>query len=269
MSGTVDKVVLQDVGMTFHDAKRDRHTVAVTDVSLTIPEGQFVCLLGPSGCGKSTVLNMVAGFERPTRGRIRVDDAVVTAPSPQRGMVFQRPTLYPWLTVMQNVTFGPRMAGAPQDAWLPAATRYLQLMGLAGFESHYPYELSGGMQQRVALARAWINEPQLILMDEPFGALDAQTRLVMQELLLQVWERLRTTVLFVTHDIEEALFLADRVVVMSARPGRIQEDILVDMPRPRKYEQMIHEPGYMQSRQHILQVIRHAAHDAAVEREPA
>jgi NitT/TauT family transport system ATP-binding protein len=256
MNALADKVVLQDVAKVFHDTRRDRRTVAVTGFSLAIPAGQFVCLLGPSGCGKSTVLNLVAGFEQPDAGRIAIDGAPVTRPSPERGMVFQRPNLFPWLTVRDNITFGPRMAGVPAERFLPAATRYLELMGLAGFERHYPYELSGGMQQRVALARAWINEPRLILMDEPFGALDAQTRLVMQELLLQVWERSRTTVLFITHDIEEALFLADRVVVMSARPGRIKEDIAVGLARPRRYEDLVQQPGYVASRQHILQVIR-------------
>lgn len=267
MTESIHKVLLRDVGKTFHDAKRGRETVAVTGFSLAIPAGQFVCLLGPSGCGKSTVLNMVAGFEQPTGGSIEIDGAPVTGPSPERGMVFQRPMLFPWLTVMQNITFGPRMAGQSADRYGPAAHRYIDLMGLAGFESHYPYELSGGMQQRVALARAWMNEPRLILMDEPFGALDAQTRLVMQELLLQVWERLRTTVLFITHDIDEALFLADKVVVMSARPGRIKQSIDIALPRPRDYESLIHEPAYLESKQQILRLIRGEALQA--ERELA
>lgn len=256
MQDSNTKVALRNVGKTFHDARRGRETQAVADFNLSIPEGQFVCILGPSGCGKSTVLNMVAGFESPTSGAIEIDGRTVSGPSPERGMVFQRPTLFPWLTVLQNITFGPRMAGEPESAYMPAARRYVELMGLSGFDRHYPYELSGGMQQRVALARAWITEPKLILMDEPFGALDAQTRLVMQELLLQVWERLRTTVLFITHDIDEALFLADKVVVMSARPGRLRESIDLELPRPRSYEQLIREPRYIQAKAHILHELR-------------
>jgi NitT/TauT family transport system ATP-binding protein len=256
MANTNDKVLLQRVGKSFHDAKRGRVTHAVTDFSLAIPQGQFVCVLGPSGCGKSTVLNMVAGFDRPTEGTIEIDGDRVAGPSRERGMVFQRPTLFPWLTVIENVTFGPRMSGDERHDYVPAARRYLELMGLSGFENHYPYELSGGMQQRVALARAWITEPQVILMDEPFGALDAQTRLVMQELLLQVWERLRTTVLFITHDIDEALFLADKVVVMGARPGRIRESIDVAIERPRDYETLIHDERYIRAKQHVLHVLR-------------
>lgn len=259
VSAGSEKVVLRGVGKTYADKQRGRETRAVTDFSLSIRDGEFVCILGPSGCGKSTVLNMVAGFEAATSGTIEIDGAAVSAPSSERGMVFQRPMLFPWLTIMDNITFGPRMAGVREEVYRPAAQRYVDLMGLAGFEKHYPYELSGGMQQRVALARAWITEPKLILMDEPFGALDAQTRLLMQELLLQVWERLRTTVLFITHDIDEALFLADRVVVMSARPGRLEEDIAVTLDRPRRYESIIHDPQYIRSKQHILQVIRAGA----------
>ncbi|HYG44469.1 MAG TPA: ABC transporter ATP-binding protein, partial [Bordetella sp.] len=182
-----DKVVLRHVIKTYVDKKRARDTHAVEDFSLAIPAGEFVCILGPSGCGKSTVLNMVAGFEKATSGTIEIDGAAVVGPSSERGMVFQRPTLFPWLSVIDNITFGPRMAGVDEKSYSVAAQRYVDLMGLAGFENHYPYELSGGMQQRVALARTWITEPRLILMDEPFGALDAQTRLLMQELLLQVW----------------------------------------------------------------------------------
>lgn len=251
-----DKVVFRNVGMVYGGRKRAGRTIAVDDFNLTVPTGQFVCVLGPSGCGKSTVLNMVAGFEEATAGTIEVDGVRVVGPSPERGMVFQRPMLFPWLTVIDNITFGPRMAGTSDEVYRPAALRYVELMGLKGFENHYPYELSGGMQQRVALARVWITEPKLILMDEPFGALDAQTRLVMQELLLQAWEQLQTTVLFITHDIDEALFLADRVVVMSARPGRIKESIAVEIERPRRYEAIIYDKRYISSKQHILQVIR-------------
>ncbi|QRF61038.1 ABC transporter ATP-binding protein [Variovorax paradoxus] len=251
-----DKVKLRGVAKNYEDPRRARTTHAVEDFTLDIQDGQFICLLGPSGCGKSTVLNMVAGFEEVSAGSIEVDGAAVRGPSPERGMVFQRPMLFPWLTVIDNITFGPRMAGQARDRYLPGAKRYIELMGLSAFENHYPYELSGGMQQRVALARAWINEPKLILMDEPFGALDAQTRLQMQELLLEVWERLRTTVLFITHDIDESLFLADKVVVMSARPGRIRECLDVGIERPRRYETLIHDERFIRAKQFILQAIR-------------
>ena len=249
-------VELRNVGKTFIDRKRGRETVALADVSMTIGKSEFACILGPSGCGKSTILNLVAGFEQPNSGAVLVDGRPIAAPDRSRGMVFQQPLLFPWLNVIDNITFGPRMAGAPAEQYAAQAARYVQLMGLTGFEKHYPYELSGGMQQRVALARAWISEPELFLMDEPFGALDAQTRLMMQELLLRVWERSRTTVLFVTHDIDEALFLADRIFIMTARPGRIKESLAVDFARPRNYETIIFEQQYITLKQRILQVIR-------------
>ena len=249
-------VELRNVGKTFIDRKRGRETVALSDVSMTIDKSEFACILGPSGCGKSTILNLVAGFEQPNAGAVLIDGHPITAPDRSRGMVFQQPLLFPWLNIVDNITFGPRMAGAPAEQYAAQAARYVQLMGLTGFEKHYPYELSGGMQQRVALARAWISEPELFLMDEPFGALDAQTRLMMQELLLRVWERSRTTVLFVTHDIDEALFLADRIFIMTARPGRIKENLAVDFKRPRNYETIIFEQQYITLKQRILQVIR-------------
>jgi len=253
---TRQKVALRNVTKAFIDRKRGRETTALSDVSLSISGREFVCLLGPSGCGKSTILNLVAGFEQATTGEVRVDGVPVIAPGPDRGMVFQQPQLFPWLTIVDNITFGPRMAGERAEQYMPLAERYIQLMGLSGFEKHYPYELSGGMQQRVALARAWISEPQLFLMDEPFGALDAQTRLMMQELLLHVWERSRTTVLFVTHDIDEAVFLADRICIMTARPGRIKESLDVKLERPRAYDSVIFAADYVRLKQHILQVIR-------------
>jgi NitT/TauT family transport system ATP-binding protein len=249
-------VELRNAGKSFIDRKRGRETVALADISLTIGKSEFACILGPSGCGKSTILNLVAGFEHPNSGAVLVDGRPIAAPDRSRGMVFQQPLLFPWLNVVDNITFGPRMAGAPAEQYAAQAARYVQLMGLTGFEKHYPYELSGGMQQRVALARAWISEPELFLMDEPFGALDAQTRLMMQELLLRVWERSRTTVMFVTHDIDEALFLADRIFIMTARPGRIKENLVVDFARPRNYETIIFEQRYITLKQRILQAIR-------------
>ena len=169
--------------------------------------------------------NLIAGFDKPTTGAVLLDGKPVSRPGPERGFVFQQPTLFPWLNVLDNVTFGPRMAGIAASTYLPEAERYLALVGLEGFERHAPWQLSGGMRQRVALARAWLPNPEILLMDEPFGALDAQTRLMMQELLTEVWASTRTTILFVTHDVDEALFLADRVLVMSARPGTIREEL--------------------------------------------
>lgn len=250
------KVVLKGVSKVFVDEKRGRETGALLDVSLAVRTGEFACLLGPSGCGKSTILNLVAGFEWVSAGEVLLDGHAIEGPGPDRGVVFQQPTLFPWITVLDNITFGPRMTGGRAEDYVPRARRYIEAMGLVGFENHYPYELSGGMQQRVALARAWISEPQLLLMDEPFGALDAQTRLSMQELLLRVWETSRTTVLFVTHDIEEALFLADRILVMSARPGRIREELRLDFPRPRNYETIIFDADYTRAKQHVLRLIR-------------
>lgn len=256
LMASVGKVELRNVTKAFVDEKRSRETVALQDVSLSIPDGQFVCLLGPSGCGKSTVLNIVAGFERATSGDVLVGPDRVEGPARDHGMVFQQPHLFPWLNVLENITFGPRMTGVSAADYLPRANRYVDLMGLRGFEHHFPYELSGGMQQRVALARAWIKEPSLFLMDEPFGALDAQTRLLMQELLLTVWDSSRSTVLFVTHDIDEAIFLSDRVVLLAARPGRVTEDLTVPLQRPRDYASIIFEPKYVELKKHILSVIR-------------
>ena len=250
------KVVLARVGKKFVDMKRGRETVALDNIDLRISNAEFVCLLGPSGCGKSTILNLIAGFEKPSSGSVAVAGSVVTRPGPDRAVVFQQPQLFPWLTVLDNVTFGLRMAGESAAACKDRAERYIRIVGLSGFEKHYPYELSGGMQQRVSIARAWISEPQMLLMDEPFGALDAQTRLMMQELLLRAWETQRTTVLFVTHDIDEALFLADRIVLMSARPGQVKEEVTVGFGRPRDYGELIFEPAYIRLKQQILASIR-------------
>jgi NitT/TauT family transport system ATP-binding protein len=206
---------------------------ALAGIDLTVCEGEFVALLGPSGCGKSTLLNLVAGFETPTAGRMRIFGAPERPPGPDRAVVFQEPALFPWLRVWDNVTFSPRIAGAPRATWEADARKFIDLVGLTGFERHYPDQLSGGMKQRVGLARCLLMQPKLFLMDEPFGALDAQTRLQMQELLLHVWDTLKRTVLFITHDIDEAIFLADTVYVMSARPGRIQRRIDIKLPRPR------------------------------------
>jgi NitT/TauT family transport system ATP-binding protein len=206
---------------------------AVQDVSLSIAPGEFVCVLGPSGCGKSTLLGALAGHWTPSRGSIHVDGTPVAGPHPDRGLVFQQHTLFPWKKVLDNVAFGLKMQGVGRRERRERARELLGLVGLAGFEDRYPIQLSGGMQQRVEIARVLINHPRVMLMDEPFGALDAQTRLKMQELLLDVWARVNTTIIFITHDIDEALFLADRILVMSPRPGRIIDEIRLDFARPR------------------------------------
>ncbi|MFG3453055.1 ABC transporter ATP-binding protein [Stutzerimonas stutzeri] len=228
---------------------------AVQDAQLDIRPGEFVCLLGPSGCGKSTLLNAMAGFVSPTRGELTIDGKEVDAPSPDRGMVFQQHSLFPWKTVRDNVAFGPLMAGASRNEACSVARTFLSLVGLAAFEDAYPGTLSGGMQQRVGIARALANYPSLLLMDEPFGALDAQTRIMMQENLLEIWREFRNTVVFVTHDIDEAVFLSDRIVVMSASPGRIIADIKVTLPRPRE-QSLLTSTAFMDYKRQCLDLIR-------------
>ncbi len=205
---------------------------ALHHVSLNVDKGEFVCLIGASGCGKSTLLRIIAGFERPSAGDVRVYGAPIAGPGSDRGMVFQDYALFPWMTVRQNIAFGPRQKGL-KDA-NDIASRYLDMVGLAKFADRYPYQLSGGMKQRVAIARVLANEASILLMDEPFGALDALTREQLQDELLEIWARTRVTILFVTHSVEEAALLADRVVVMTAGPGRIESDNRVRLARPRE-----------------------------------
>jgi len=216
-------------------AKGERRVMALQDIDLDVAQREFVAILGPSGCGKSTLLNMVAGFDHPTRGSVKVEGEAIAQPSPRRCVVFQEPALFPWLTVMDNVVFGPKNRGQPAADYRPRAAQIIEQVGLRGFEASYPAELSGGMRQRVGIARVLIMEPRVLLMDEPFGSLDAQTRSLMQELLLGIWEADRKTVLFVTHDIDEAIFMANRVAVLSARPGHIKADLRIDLPHPRHY----------------------------------
>lgn len=229
--------------------------VAVHDANLEIGPGEFVCLLGPSGCGKSTLLNTVAGFVEPSQGELRVDGQSVKGPGPDRGMVFQQHSLFPWKTLKQNVAFGPLMAGACKMEAESVARTFLALVGLGVHENAYPGTLSGGMQQRVGIARALANYPSVLLMDEPFGALDAQTRIMMQESLLEIWREFHNTVLFVTHDIDEAVFLSDRIVVMSASPGRIIADIPVKLARPRD-QNLLTDPAFIALKRQCLDLIR-------------
>jgi NitT/TauT family transport system ATP-binding protein len=238
---------------------------AVHDISLTIEPGEFVCILGPSGCGKSTLLGALAGHITPSKGRLTVDGAPIAGPHPDRGIVFQHHTLFPWKSVRENVSFGPKMRGFKKAERLRMANEILGLVELADFSDRYPRQLSGGMQQRVELARVLVNRPRLLLMDEPFSALDALTRMRMQELLLDIWERVRTTILFVTHDIDEALFLADRIIVMSPRPGRILEEIVVPFARPRATE-IVALPDFGKLKRHSLELLRAEAAAAALPR---
>ncbi|MFT7772221.1 ABC transporter ATP-binding protein [Roseateles sp.] len=225
------------------------------DLSVTIEPGEFVCLLGPSGCGKSTLLGALAGHLAPSHGQVTLDFEPITGPDPDRGLVFQQHTLFPWKTVLDNVGYGLKMKGVPRAAREHRAVELLQLVGLQGFEHRYPRELSGGMQQRVEIARVLINNPRVLLMDEPFGALDALTRSRMQELLLDLWTRMRTTVVFVTHDIDEALFLADRVLVIGPRPGRIVEELKLDFARPRSAA-LLTDPAFVQLKRRCLALLR-------------
>ncbi len=238
---------------------------ALHDVSLRIAPGEFVCLLGPSGCGKSTLLGALAGHLAPARGTVRVDGVAVDGPHPDRGLVFQQHTLFPWLRVIDNVAFGLKMKGMARAPRHAQARELLASVGLAGFEQRHPSQLSGGMQQRVEIARVLINRPRLLLMDEPFGALDALTRARMQQLLLDVWGRHRTTVVFVTHDIDEALFLADRLLVMSARPGRIVDDLALDFARPRDAE-LVTSPRFAELKRHCLHLLHRGEADTPLPR---
>lgn len=228
---------------------------ALEDITLSVASGEFVALLGPSGCGKSTLLNLIAGFEFPTSGSLTVNNESIHAPGPDRGVVFQEAALFPWLSVWDNVIFGPQVNNIPRHEFEHKANQMLRMVGLEDFRDHLPVQLSGGMRQRVGIARILALGSQTLLMDEPFGALDAQTRLSMQELLLSVWQKLKPTIIFVTHDIDEALFLADSIYVMSARPGRIDRKINVPLDRPRKIEDTSSEI-FRTLRLEILQMIR-------------
>lgn len=231
----MSKLVIQGISRQFPGVRGAEPTRALEPVTLSVADNDFITILGPSGCGKSTMLRIVAGLDQPSTGRVLLDGAPVSGPGPDRGMVFQSYTLFPWLTVKQNICFGLREKGMAQAEQDRISERFIGQVGLKGFENHFPKMLSGGMQQRTALARALANDPKILLLDEPFGALDNQTRALMQELLLGIWEADRKTVMFVTHDIDEAIFMANRVVVMTARPGRIKCDIAIDLPHPRAY----------------------------------
>jgi NitT/TauT family transport system ATP-binding protein len=228
---------------------------ALEGINLEVSAGEFLCIVGPSGCGKSTLLNAVAGFLKPTTGIVTVDGERVNGPSAERGMVFQQYSLFPWKTVRENVEFGLKMRGMPRSQRERAARTLLGLAGLEAFEKHYPDKLSGGMKQRVGIVRALATGPKVLLLDEPFGALDAQTRVIMQQILTNMWQRLKISVLFVTHDIDEAIFLSDRVYCMTARPGSIKAEIPIPLERPRQQSMMM-SSEFLALRRGLMSLIR-------------
>ncbi len=236
-------IEINGVSQVFQTSQRQDH-LALADISLSVRDGEFVSILGPSGCGKSTLLYIVGGFVSPTRGSARMKGRLITGPGPDRGPVFQEFALFPWKTVLGNVIYGPLQQGVRTREAEAQGRALIEMVGLKGFEHFYPKELSGGMKQRVALARTLAYHPEVLLMDEPFGALDAHTRTRLQNDLLNIWERDRKTVLFVTHSVDEAVFLSDRVVMMTRSPGRIREIVTIDLPRPRQRTELLLDPRY-------------------------
>ena len=230
-------------------------TLALEAFDLRVAEHEVACIVGPSGCGKTTLLNLIAGFEKPTGGELTMRGRPIGGPSPERSVVFQQPALFPWLNVWDNVTLGPRMRGFEAGKLAQAADHVLGSIGLDGFKAHFPYQLSGGMRQRVQIARVLVANADVILMDEPFGSLDAQTRIIMHEVLLQLWAEYQPTIFFITHDVEEALILGDHVYVMSRRPGRLKAKIDVPFSRPRGY-QLIGDPKFASLRSQIVDMLR-------------
>jgi NitT/TauT family transport system ATP-binding protein len=249
---------LEIVGLRHEFRRDDKVTLAIDGIDLSVEAGEFLTLVGPSGCGKSTLLHLIAGFDKPTTGRLCLDGASIRGPGPDRGMLFQDLALFPWRSVMGNVTWGLEAKGVRRAKRQAVANRYIEMVGLSGFQNAYPSELSGGMKQRVALARVLAFEPRILLMDEPFAALDAQTRELMQDELTRIWQSpdgTRKTVLFVTHDIDEAIYLADRVLLMTARPGRIKLTQSIDLPRPRFADVRL-SPEYTAYRNMIWDLLR-------------
>ncbi len=249
-------LAIRNLSKTYFDAYAAAHVTAVRDVSLEVKEGEFVAIVGPSGCGKTTILNMIAGFIPPSAGEILVDGRAVKGPGPDRGVVFQSHALFPWKTVLENVAFGPKMRGLPRPEREAIAREYIALAGLSHAADRYPNELSGGMQQRVGVARALANHPDVLLMDEPFASVDAQTRMTLQEELTRIWQERRPTILFITHDVGEAVFLADRVVVLSK--GRVLKEIDIDLPRPRRWDALIEDDRFKTLSGQVLQLVRSA-----------
>lgn len=256
----MDTVTVEGLDLRFK-SRGGGEVIALNNLSMTIPNKQFAVIVGPSGCGKSSLLDIIAGLKDPSGGTCKLDGKPIYGPSKERGMVFQNYSLFPWLTVLKNVEFGLNLRGKPAKEATERARHYVSAVGLSSFENAYPNQLSGGMKQRVAIARSLANNPEVILMDEPFGALDSQTRVVMQQLLLGIWESEHKTILFVTHDIDEALYLGEKVYVMSARPGRIIDTISVDFAHPRSYE-LSTEPAFVELKRRIQHSLHAEVHKA-------
>ncbi len=261
----MEQYKLQAVDLTkvFDDSKRGSVT-AIDHVNLEVKDGEFVMIVGPSGCGKTTLINILGGLNTPSSGQVLLDGRPVEGPGADRGMVFQGYSLFPWLSVQKNVEFGLKMKKVPKDERAQIAKKYIELVGLTGFEQALPKQLSGGMKQRVAIARTLANEPEILLMDEPFGALDAQTRVVMQELLADISKKTKTTILFITHDIDEAVLLGDRIYVMSRRPGTVRAVLDVDLPGERTHESLV-LPEFLQIKKQIMDMLWKESMDAALD----
>lgn len=249
-------LTIQNVSKTYFDPYAGANVTAVHDISLKVNQGEFISIVGPSGCGKTTLLNMIAGFLPITGGSITIDDKPIKGPGPDRGVVFQTFALFPWKTVSENVGFGPRMRGLPKKECDQIALEFLSLVGLEHVAQKYPNELSGGMQQRVGVVRALANNPDVLLMDEPFASVDAQTRMTLQEELTKIWQERRPTILFITHDVAESVFLADRVVVLSK--GRVLEDMPIQLQRPRVWENLIEDDTFKALSSQVLNKVRSA-----------
>ncbi|HUN68991.1 MAG TPA: ABC transporter ATP-binding protein [Burkholderiales bacterium] len=249
-------LALRKLSKTYFDPYAGAHVTAVRDVSLEVREGEFVSIVGPSGCGKTTILNMIAGFIPISSGEILLDGRAIDGPGPDRGVVFQSFALFPWKTVLENVAFGPRMRGLPKGECEKIAREYLEIVGLGHVAARYPAELSGGMQQRVGVVRALANNPEVLLMDEPFASVDAQTRMTLQEELTRIWMERRPTIVFITHDVEEAVFLANRVVALSK--GRVLKEIDVPLPRPRAWERLMEDAAFKALSREVLNLVRSA-----------
>ena len=259
-------VVLEAHNLRKTFASSHDEVIALEDINFVVHRREFLCVIGPSGCGKSTLIRVLAGLDTPTEGEVLIDNKLVTGPGPERGMVFQGYTLFPWHTVKGNVMFGLKMAGRSTNHAEAEARQWIEMVGLSKFENAYPHQLSGGMKQRVAIARALANQPRVLLMDEPFGALDAQTRCQMQSYLLQIWRNVDVTIVFITHDLDEAIYLADRILVLKSHPGRLDELIEVPVPRPRSSEQFI-SPQFLATKKRLEDLI-HPPGQAAGDKLP-
>lgn len=260
-----EKIKLQVCGLSKIYEDNSREVVALKDVNLEVKESEFVMIVGPSGCGKTSLINIIGGLDEASSGEVLLDGRTVSGPGADRGMVFQGYSLFPWLSVQKNVEFGLKMKKVSAAERAEHAKKYIRLVGLEGFEDALPRQLSGGMKQRVAIARTLANEPEVLLMDEPFGALDAQTRVVMQELLADISRRTGTTILFITHDIDEAVLLGERIYVMSRRPGTVRDAITVDIPGERNHNSLI-LPEFLETKKKIMDMLWQESQDAALDK---